>query len=350
MHRQGYSVGMNSSEDRLKNLDPETRLAYLAEQSIPVAPILGSFDEAVNFARRVIGSPLWNSYVGEGQRVSILSAPVEGRESYFERNRPYVWTSGKLGIHPEMLWPLNILHELAHGAAPHYRYVAGACERTGMPKHLHRHPHGPIWRAVLLQFAELFAPENAADLSIAYRAHGLEVSSSGELDEARAESARAEEEMVAWEVENKHSGHDGAERGVLEHQYDSVGVPLSYKPAAAMLLPFLGLRIETCVIEYLMMADSFLAAAEPVLVCSRSYLFDLLRVECVSSLDFKQHQIMLAILVYAGVHPAMMRGPLGICFDHRELEAFGWRQLNDSWFDEAAALMELESYRSGKTL
>lgn len=173
--------------------------AYSAEHSLPPQRPLPDLPAVDRFVRRVVSSDLWNDLVPFPHQIYVTEAPYEAHESWLERDRSFEYRSATLAVHPDKRWTLNLLHELAHGASPRYRYVPDSSGHE-WPPHLELHPHGGLWASTYLRLVRDFAPTCHSQLREAYEHYEVMLVDDDTLLDAVRESRRAERELTEWDA------------------------------------------------------------------------------------------------------------------------------------------------------
>lgn len=285
--------------------------AYSAEHSLPEHAHFPDFATAKDFAEVVVSSPLWSDLVRHDHEVRVIEAPFEAHESWLERERSFLWRRADLAIHPDMRWELNLLHELAHGAAPHYRYVPG---RQGheWPAHRELHPHGELWVATFLRLVDEFQPGWGSELRDAYRHYGVLLRDDAALDAALEESRRAEEELAAWERGT--SDRDQRLWGLMmiDHQQDSTTVTWSRRPSVAQILidQLRGLGDPRRSVDALF--DPVIDMVSPVVPCTAVDLAEVCETRVLPVAEHRLAKIAAAAMIALDVDPIVMRVHLGL--------------------------------------
>lgn len=185
--------------------------AYSAEHSLSPQRPLPDLPAVDRFVRRVVSSDLWNDLVPFPHQIYVTEAPYEAHESWLERDRSFEYRSATLAVHPDMRWTLNLLHELAHGASPRYRYVPDSSGHE-WPPHLELHPHGGLWASTYLRLVRDFAPTCHSQLREAYEHYEVMLVDDDTLLDAVRESRRAERELTEWDASVTGDAAHGATR------------------------------------------------------------------------------------------------------------------------------------------
>lgn len=181
-------------------MDTFTWRVYCAEQSIDVGDDLPDIAAARALVTRVCRSSWWRQQIGP---VPALRVKLSGRdtpdgwmESWAAPNRDLCPDAWVLHIHPRMLNPVVVLHEVAHTIAAR---MTGELHqiRRGRVSWLRLHQHGPEFTGA---FAELLARfgtgSNHADLADAYRHYEVPVMDLEQVLAARAHSDAVEQAVA----------------------------------------------------------------------------------------------------------------------------------------------------------
>ncbi len=316
-------------------VDVTTWRAYAAEHSLRPQRAFRTFNAARDFALQVTSSSLWRNLVDHPHTLEVVRAPYRAHQSWFERDRRFRFTRASLAIHPKMRHPLNLLHELAHGAAPNYRYVTGRSDSL-VPSHAGLHPHGSLWASTFVQLAAEFAADQRQALVDAYTHYGVPIVDDDQLAAAVAESRRAEHEIEAWD-----DALAADARPLLRSILDNVRDPAEpFVTSADLSEALTRLMIQTTGWKAGDPYDDAViptaAALDRVLACSAADLNEVLEHRTVQDLrahaeDGRLEQVALAAAIHHGLDPIWLRTDIGLTRWDAGLTHDQVHQLNPDW-------------------
>lgn len=196
--------------------------AYHAEWATPSPRTFDQNKDVQRFVDEVITSSVWRDLFGHITSVKVISSddyvidPATGTgslHSWSELNQKYLATSGTLQIHPGMRHEMNVLHELAHCAAPkHAGSMKSSAELSA---------HGAAFAATLLHLVDHFGslPDHGTQMVRMFERYRVAVPTTGELAvavqrgrEVEAHRAAEHAELHAMAVA---AGQSPAARGVI---------------------------------------------------------------------------------------------------------------------------------------
>ena len=326
--------------------------AYSAEHSLPPQAPLHDFSAVERFVDHVVTSSLWQELVQFPHKITVTEAPYEAHESWLERNRPFEYTTATLAVHPEMRWTLNLLHELAHGASPRYRYRPAQPGKE-WPAHQEIHPHGEKWASTYLRLVREFAPDWHPQLREAYKHYRVALVDDDTLAKAIAESRRAEHELTQWDATAE---GDLRTWGHMAIRLQQESPTRTLQRSFSQVLVGGAFRFGAPGRSEKRLFDPVAAAVNAVVACTPKDLERLSRHDTLADLRDAEppHEaerlarVAMAALVVLDVDPIVMRTDLGLTRWTVGLEEDQVARLNPGWWERVQQLNALMNARPSR--
>lgn len=311
----------------MANDSVETWRLYSAEAATNTGAHLGSIDGARDLVERAQASAWWRWNVRSEVRVNVELAGHEagGFNNSYSRPNDDPPTSWTLSLHPERLFEMEVLHELAHTIAPRWTY-AGPTPEGHLPEHRELAHHGPEYAGMRIAVAREFARSGPLEqLLDNYEHFKVNVTSWEDVQAAMRSTQLAEDDLVR--VRDSHP--EGAVVLAMLRRHTN-STPADLGPTLAVARHFARLKNGR------RPTQAWVAEQISTLIPCTARMVSKVENLNVSPTDERTYQVALCIAVLFNVDPVRAQWQLGLDRDEWDLPLADLAKLNQPW----AALVE----------